>query len=143
MAQATEVSVRAEVKINVAKDTAFTDKLFKAAITISQNTEEAVHNRYDISGAAVDSAVPFGNVTSPTLLLLSFVSKFNGGGSTTDDDPATVTVKIDGGTAFECKYLLLAVDIDKNTDKITNTITFTTLADSDTTVEVVVVGEKA
>lgn len=140
MVQSTVSVGKSTIHLNVAGDTAFVNRLFKMAIELNQTTEESHYQRYHIDGLVTDEAIPMGKVTSPTMILVRFISKLDGENGTVDGDPAEVNVKIATGSAFECKFLMLAVDIDANLDVLTNAITFTTLADSDTTVEVAVLG---
>lgn len=142
MALSSTANLLARIKIMAAGDDAFTNKDFELVLNIDQTVEEANHDRQKIDGVVTDKAVSLGGVTTPTFIFVKITSKFDGAGGTTEDDAAVVQIKIDGGTAFDCNQFLLAVD-DTVSDQVTSTITYTTLANTDTIVDTYVVGRSA
>lgn len=134
--------VQARFKLILGTDPAFTSRPFEENFTLDQTTEEAHTSTYFVDGTVTDEAISMGKVNSPTFIYVRFVSKYNGDNSTTEDQDALVTVKVDGGTAYTTNSFLAEVT-DPVNDTTTSTITFSTLADTDTIVTLVVLGRSS
>ena len=135
--------VNSSISIAFADSAAFNNIGLNKLFNLDQITEENLSNKYDISGAVADQTIPLGNITSPSLVIVVATSLFDGAGGTTEDDPAKIQFKIGSGTIFECHFMAFFVDVDANIGKVTTDIKITTLANSDTVVEVFVAGAKA
>lgn len=142
MALTQTANLKARLLLAVSDSAAFIDTDYDKAFTFDISSEEVFSNRQYIDGVVTDQAVSLGGVTSPSFIFVKFNSRYNGDNSTTEDAHAPVTVKIDGGSAFKTDYVLLGT-LDPTNDTITSTISFTTIADTDTQVDVLVVGQKS
>jgi len=131
-----------KIKLLVGGQAAFTDRKFDQNFDFGQTTEETHSSSYRIDGAVTDQAISLGKVNTPTFIFIKFNSKYNGDNSTTEDAEAAVTIKVDGGTAYTTNYFLAAVT-DVTNNNVTSTITFTTLADTDTNIDLLVLGRSS
>ena len=142
MVNAIKTHAMARFSLAFADSSSFAQRSLERLIDLDQITEESLNNRFEIDGAAVDQAIDLGNINSPTIVVVIASSKFDGENGTKEDDPAKIQFKIGGGTIFEAHFMAFLVDVDANTGKVTTDIQITTLADSDTIVEVFVAGAK-
>jgi hypothetical protein len=142
MALSPTTNLKLRINASASDSSAFTDLFFETLINADLNTEECFHDVQFHDGVVTDQAVSLGGVTTPVFILLAFNSQFNGDNSTTENARTKVSVKIDGGTAFDANYVLLAVD-DETNDTVTSTITYTTQSDTDTVVKTYVVGRSS
>lgn len=142
MVEEVKTHLASSVSLNLADTANFVDKTVSRTFNLDQVNEESLTNRYQIDGAVADQAIDLGNVNNPTYIFIKVTSKFDGGGATTLDAPAKVTFKIGSGTAFDANFMLFAVNVDAQLGAVTKDIKITTLADSDTTVEVFQIGRK-
>lgn len=142
MANAIATHVASSISLAFSDASSFLNKTVNKLFVRDQVTEESLSNRYEIAGAGTDAVVPLGNINSPTLVIVSASSKFDGTGGTKDNDPAKIQFKIGSGTIFESHFIALFVDVDANTGKVSTDIKITTLANSNTVVEVYVAGAK-
>lgn len=131
-----------QLKLAAARDTAFSDRIFDVLFDLSFISELAYADEIFIDGAETDRVIDLGSISKPLLIFIKAESKYDGGGGTTEDDPATVQFKIGSGTIFDCSHIMLLANKDDNDDQLTNDIKITTLANTDTKVKVLVVGEK-
>ena len=134
--------IQASIKLLAGSEAAFTSRQIDRIIQINQTNEELIVEDYKIDGAVTDQAISFGKVTAPTFVYVQWQSKYNGDNSTTEDQDALVTAKINSGTLYNTNHFFAAVD-DITNDTTVSTITFTTLADTDTIVSVVILGRSA
>jgi len=134
--------ISAKLNLLVGSESAFTNRRVDQNYDMSQSTEENETSSYRIDGAVTDQAISMGKVNTPTFIYVRFVSKYNGDNSTTDNATAEVTIKVDGGTAYATNSFLAEVT-DTTNSNVTSTLTFTTLADTDTNVEVIILGRSS
>ena len=142
MALSSTANLLARLKIMSAGNEAFEDKDFDLNLIMDQISEESSHDRQKIDGVVTDKAVSLGGVTTPTFIFVHFKSQFNGDNSTVEDAATNVSIKVDGGTAYETNYFIAAVD-DTINDNVTSTITYTTQSDTDTIVDTYVIGRSS
>lgn len=131
--------IAASIKLLTGSDAAFTTTQIDRIIDINQTNEELLVEDFVVDGAVTDQAISLGKVTSPTFIYIKWESKFNGDNSTTEDQDALVTIKVNSGTLYSANHFIAAVD-DITNDTTVSTISFTTLADTDTIVSVVALG---
>ena len=127
------------LKLLIGSETAMTNRFIDKNFPLAHTTEETNVDRFFVDGTVTDQAISLGKVNTPTMIFIHFESKFNGDNSTTEDAEAKVTIKVDGGTAYATNYFFAMVG-DPINDAVTSTITFSTLSDTDTIVDVVVMG---
>ena len=139
MALSQTTKLKASLSLLMGDDAAYTNRQVDENITLDQDTEENHVSKYFVDGTVTDQAISLGKVNTPTFIFIEFQSKFNGSGGTTDNQDAAVTIKVDGGTAYQTNYFLAAV-ADTANDAVTSTLTFSTLANSDTIVTLRVMG---
>jgi hypothetical protein len=142
MALSQTTNLLARLKLMASGDTNFDEKNFDVSYTLDQTSEEAFHDSQFIDGVVTDKAVSLGGVTTPTFIYVTFQSQFNGDNGTTENAETYVSVKIDGGTAFDANHVLLSVN-DVTNDQVTSTITYTTQSDTDTIVKTYVIGRSS
>ena len=130
-----------KLQLLASRDTAYANRLAEEIIDLGQTTEEVVVHDYYVDGQVTDEAIDFGKVTSPTFVYIRFESRFNGDNSTTEDAHAAVTAKIATSSAITTDHILL-MSGDNDNDEVTSNITFSTLADTDTRVYALILGEK-
>ena len=140
LTQKTEILAR--LKVMASRSATFDSKTFERTFNVDQSTQES--NSYEDfdDGQVTDKAISFGTVDSPTFVLIFFNSRFNGENGTVEDDHASVTVKIDGGAAVTTDMVLLLTN-DPVNDTTTSTITYSTLADTDTVASVFIAGRNS
>tara|TARA_R110002126_G_scaffold253121_1_gene396180 strand:+ start:1426 stop:1854 length:429 start_codon:yes stop_codon:yes gene_type:complete len=134
--------LQARISLLVGSEAAYTNRLFDKNFTLDQSTEEVHSDTYFVDGTVTDQAISLGKVNTPTFIYIHFESKYNGDNSTTDNEAAPVTMKIDGGTAYQSNYFLAGVT-DQTNDAVTSTITFSTASDTDTIVTLLVLGRSS
>lgn len=142
MANEVATHVMSRFSVAFSSDSSFKNTNLQRLLNLDQITEENLSNRYEIAGAVADQAIDLGNINSPTLVIVVATSLFDGENSTTEDDPAKIQFKVGSGTIFEAHFMAFIVDVDANTGQVTTDIKITTLADSNTIVEVFVAGAK-
>lgn len=142
MSLETKTHVASSMSVSFADSSAFNNVSARKLFNLDQITEESLSNRFEISGLVTDQVVDLGNINSPSLVVIKVTSLYDGGGSTTEDNPAPVKFKVGSGTIFDCHFMAFFVDVDANAGEVTKDIKITTVADSNTTVEVFVAGAK-
>lgn len=134
--------IQASIKILVGTDSTFSNRLYDDLLDIDQTTE-LIHNYTSIfEGQQTDKAIDFGDVVSPTFIFIIFNSRSTGTGAPADGTHQPTLVKIEGSTAFDSDTILLYTS-DPLIDTLPNTIIFSTLADTNTEVTVLIGGRKA
>lgn len=133
--------IQASIKILVATDTTFTNRLYDDLLDIDQTTED-VHNYISLfTGQQTDKAIDFGDIVSPTFIFILVNSRSTGGGSPQDGTHQPVLWKVNTSTEFDSDTLLFYT-ADPLIDDLPTTITFSTLADTNTEVTVLIGGRK-
>lgn len=135
--------IQASLKILVGTDTTFSNRLYDDLLDMDQTTE--VLNNYTTiyEGQQTNKVIQFGDVVSPTFIFILINSRATGGGSNADGTHEAVIWAIAGSTVdFDSDTILLYTS-DADNDTLPTAIDFSSVANSNTEVTVVIGGRKS
>jgi hypothetical protein len=139
MVQSLTTNISSSFKLLASKDTTYSNRIADFLQDLSIATEVAEVAEFFESAQVTDQAIDFGNVTSPTFIYIRFTSQADGNGSNADGTHEAITVKINSSTAITTDTVLLQTS-DPTNDTLPTTITWSSVADSTTKVQVFIAG---
>jgi len=135
--------IQASIKILVGTDTTFTNRLYDDILDIDQTTELIQSYTSIFDGQQTDKAIAFGDVVAPTFIFIRVESRSTGSGTPADGTHQPVVWKVNGQTTAFDSDILLFYTTDPAIDTVPTALSFSTLADTNTEVTVVIGGRKS
>ena len=137
MALVKRISSLIELKLKFARDTSYKQKIFDELIDLSSTAKEMNIQSYAQVTTPTDKSLLVAEIPNIKAIYMSLRSV----DTSSNDDPATATIKVNGSTAFNCDHLFLRKDLGVVDYLNISTLTFSSAANIETEVLVIILGD--